>query len=106
MKKILKLLCLLMMLSQMSGCKIQATKVCGTNYPVYYLINRIGQSYVEPCNLSNNSLIQVADVSDTFEQDIDEAEVIFIKTAALRRVHLGIYTVLKESFSLQKDHRP
>lgn len=76
-KKILKLLCLLMMLSQMSGCKIQATKVCGTNYPVYYLINRIGQSYVEPCNLSNNSLIQVADVSDTFEQDIDEAEVIF-----------------------------
>ena len=76
-KRILKLLCLLIMMSQMSGCKIQSAKVCGTNYPVYYLINRIGQNYVEACNLSNNDLIQVADVSDTFETDIDEAEVIF-----------------------------
>ena len=76
-KKILKLICVLFMICQLSGCKIQAAKVCATNYPVYYLINRIGQSYVEPCNLSNNQLIQVAGISDTFEQDIDEAQVIF-----------------------------
>ena len=77
MKKILKLLLVVFMLCPLSGCKIKAAKVCGTNYPVYYLINRIGHGYVEACNLSSNELIQVADVSPTFEVDIDEADVIF-----------------------------
>ena len=61
----------------MSGCHIKQAKICATNYPVYYLINRIGQNYVEACNLSKNELIQVADVSDTFEMDLEDADVIF-----------------------------
>lgn len=77
MKKLFKLILLFCMVVQLSGCHIKAAKVCATNYPVYYLVNRIGGNYVESCNLSNNSLIQIADVSDTFEKDIDDANVIF-----------------------------
>lgn len=77
MKKLLKVLCLTMALCLMSGCRIRATKVCATNYPVYYLINRIGGNYVEACNLSSNDLIQVASVSETFEEDLEDADVVF-----------------------------
>lgn len=77
MKKFLKFLCLMMMICMMSGCRIKAAKVCATNYPVYYLINRIGGNYVEACNLSNNDLIQVTHVSDSFEEDLEDADVVF-----------------------------
>lgn len=76
-KKLWKILCLTLVIATMSGCRIRAAKVCATNYPVYYLINRIGGSYVDACNLSSNDLIQVASVSNTFESDLDEADVIF-----------------------------
>ena len=61
----------------MSGCGIREAKICATNYPVYYLINRIGQNYVQACNLSSNDLIQIAGVSSTFESDLEDADVIF-----------------------------
>ncbi len=77
MKRILKLLCICICVSMMSGCRVKIAKVCGTNYPVVYLINRIGGSYVESCNLSANELIQIAGVSDTFEKDLEEADVVF-----------------------------
>lgn len=66
-----------MLFTQVSGCHIQVPKVCGTNYPVYYLIHRIGLDDVEACNLSNNSLIQIATVSNTFEKDMDDSDVVF-----------------------------
>lgn len=65
------------LIASLSGCRIKFTKVCGTNYPVTYLINRIGQNYVEACNLSENELIQTASVSKTFTEDLEEADVIF-----------------------------
>ena len=71
MKKLkVLLLCLMLMMSGLSGCRITQAKVCGTNYPVFYLINRIGGNYVNACNLSTNELIQVAGVSSTFESDL------------------------------------
>lgn len=77
MKKCWWIMILLLMVSPMSGCRMKLVKVCGTNYPVTYLIERIGQNYVEACNLSSDDAIQVATVSDTFLRDLDEAEVIF-----------------------------
>ena len=77
MKKLLKCLCLILIINMMSGCGIREAKICATNYPVYYLINRIGQNYVKACNLSNNDLIQVTGVSSTFERDLEDADVVF-----------------------------
>lgn len=78
MKKIVKVLCMALVVSMMSGCHIRAAKVCATNYPVQYLIERIGEGYVESCNLSENELIQIAGVSDTFKEDLEDADVVFM----------------------------
>lgn len=88
-KKIKILVCLFLMMSCLNACRLRATKVCGTNYPVYYLINRIGQNFVEACNLSSDDLIQVANVSDTFESDIEDADVIF--TISSLEPYMSIY---------------
>ncbi len=77
MKKLLKFLCLIFIVNMMNGCALKEAKVCATNYPVYYLVNRIGQNYVQACNLSKNELIQVAHVSETFERDLEDASVVF-----------------------------
>lgn len=60
-----------------SGCSFGVPKACGTNYPVVYLLNRIGGSYIEVCNLSSNDVIQRATVSENYEEDMKDADFIF-----------------------------
>lgn len=78
MKKIWTFLVFTCLVASLSGCRVQLSKVCGTNYPVVYLIERIGGDYVEACNLSENELIQVADIRKTYKQDIEDADVVFM----------------------------
>lgn len=75
MKKIFLICCLL--LATLSGCKVETPVACATNYPVYYLISKIGGSYIESCNLSKNELIQRAQVSDTFLDNLNESDLLF-----------------------------
>ena len=75
MKKIFLICCLF--LATLSGCKVETPVACATNYPVYYLISKIGGSYIETCNLSKNELIQRAQVSDTFLDDLNDADLLF-----------------------------
>ncbi len=75
MKKIFLIFALLLTIC--TGCTVETPKACATNYPVYYLITKIGGSYIEPCNLSKNELIQRAQVSDTFLEDLNESDILF-----------------------------
>ncbi len=75
MKKIFLICCLF--LATLSGCKVETPVACATNYPVYYLISKIGGSYIKTCNLSKNELIQRAQVSDTFLDDLNNADLLF-----------------------------
>lgn len=75
MKKIFLVCCLF--LATLSGCEVETPVACATNYPVYYLISKIGGSYIESCNLSKNELIQRAQVSDTFLEDLNESDLLF-----------------------------
>ncbi len=76
MKRIFKILVCLCLIF-VSGCSIDQPKACATNYPVYYLLNRIVGGYVEICNLSTNELIQRAHVVDNFAEELESATVIF-----------------------------
>lgn len=75
-KKIISILCSLSLIF-ISGCSFGVPKACGTNYPVVYLLNRIGGSYIEVCNLSSNDVIQRATISDTYEEDLKATDFIF-----------------------------
>lgn len=76
MKKIFLILCLLITVT-LSGCEVETAKACATNYPVYYLIQKIGGSFVEPCNLTKNMLIQRGQVNDHFLEDLEDSDVLF-----------------------------
>lgn len=76
MKKILLVLSLFITLT-ISGCSVKVPKACATNYPVLYLLNKIGGNYIDTCNLSSNDVIQRASVSSSFEESLEEADVMF-----------------------------
>ena len=48
MKKILLIISLLLTTS-LSGCSMKPS-ACATNYPVYYLLQKIGGDYIDLCN--------------------------------------------------------
>lgn len=79
MKKAIKIVvCICFLL--LSGCSVKEPKACATNYPVYYLLNRIGGEYVETCNLSSNELIQRAHIVENYRDELASASVIFTLT--------------------------
>ena len=73
MKKLKVLLCLMLMMSGLSGCRITQAKVCGTNYPVFYLINRIGGNYVNANGF--NMVVRGLRATTDFEYEIQMAQV-------------------------------
>ena len=77
MKKICAMICSLAILLSLSGCNLKIPTACGTNYPVTYLLSKIGGNYIQVCNLSQNEMIQRANVSSTFYTDLEESDVVF-----------------------------
>ncbi len=76
MKKILLIISLLLTTS-LSGCSMKKPSACATNYPVYYLLQKIGGDYIDLCNLSSNDLIQVAQPINDFSNKLSEVDVVF-----------------------------
>ena len=76
MKKIF-LICCLFFSDIIRDARSKHRLLVRQNYPVYYLISKIGGSYIETCNLSKNELIQRAQVSDTFLDDLNDADLLF-----------------------------
>lgn len=77
MKKVLSVLCSLFILLTLSGCNLKIPTACATNYPVTYLLGKIGGNYIQVCNLSTNELIQRAKATDSFYNHVEESDVIF-----------------------------
>jgi len=59
-----------------SGCTTQRPLICVSNYPVSYLVERIGGDRADICTLNEGGIIQQAQVVDDYQQLIDEAELI------------------------------
>lgn len=78
MKKMISFLCSCLFLALLSGCNVSTTKVCTTNYPVSYLIDRISGGFFQVCNISSNDWIQRAQISPTFVEDLEDADVLFM----------------------------
>lgn len=77
MKKILSIICCLAMIFILAGCNLKIPVACATNYPVTYLLGKIGGNYIQVCNLSTNELIQRAKVTDDFHEKLEAADAIF-----------------------------
>lgn len=78
MKKLLSFLCCCCLLLTLSGCRVSTAKVCTTNYPVSYLVDRISGGFFQVCNISSNELIQRAQIVSDFEKQLEDADALFM----------------------------
>lgn len=77
MKKKLVLVALLFISGLLQGCKPSKPNVAVTNYPVEYLVKQIGGDYVTVQNISDESLIQRAQIVDNYEEILNDSDVLF-----------------------------
>ena len=81
MKKLFRkiiLFILPMFMILLSGCQIQKTQVAYTNYPIGYLINRIGGDYVHAVSIQNDeSTMQIATLKEDYVSILENSEVLF-----------------------------
>lgn len=62
----------------LSGCQVQKTQVAYTNYPIGYLINRIGGDYVHAVSIQNDeSTMQIATLKEDYVSILENSEVLF-----------------------------
>ncbi|MEG0290082.1 MAG: zinc ABC transporter substrate-binding protein [Erysipelotrichaceae bacterium] len=76
MKKKLLLVALLS-ISLLSACSPSKPKICSNVYPIHYLITQIGGDYVDTCTISDNTIIQRAQITKDFEKQLDAADALF-----------------------------
>jgi zinc transport system substrate-binding protein len=78
MKRLIKITLVLVLFGVVvSGCKVSKLKVCGTIYPVQFLIQKIGGDRVDNCVISDNSEILRAQISPSFKSDLIGAKILF-----------------------------
>ncbi|MDF9824126.1 zinc transport system substrate-binding protein [Breznakia sp. PF5-3] len=76
MKKILVLV-LLCTTFLISGCNNKKVEICTTSYPIEYLFQRIGEPYIETCNISSDVTIQVASLKKSYKEDLENSNALF-----------------------------
>lgn len=74
-----KKLCLisLMLLATLSGCKPSKPTVGVTAYPIQYLVEQIGGTYVSVHNISSSTIIQRATITEGYETILEDCDVLF-----------------------------
>lgn len=77
MKQKLILISVLLMSTMLTGCKPSKPTVAVTNYPVEYLVNQIGGEYVTTHQMSDDSLIQRAQIVADYETMLNDSDVLF-----------------------------
>ncbi len=78
MKKIHKFIsCMLVLVFIVGGCESTVTSVSVTIYPIQYLVERIAGEYVEVYNLSDDKVIQAANINHNYESVLDESTTLF-----------------------------
>lgn len=77
-KKIQVLLCALMVCEMANGCTNIRTNIAYTVYPIGYLLSRISNNDVQYQSIqADNSLIQVAEISEDYETILASSKVLF-----------------------------
>lgn len=76
MKKILVFV-LLCTVFVSSGCEATKTKICTTSYPVEFLIQRIGEPYIDTCNISSDVTIQTASIKKDYKKLLKSSNALF-----------------------------
>ncbi|MEG0264372.1 MAG: zinc ABC transporter substrate-binding protein [Erysipelotrichaceae bacterium] len=76
MKKKLLLVALLG-ISLLSACSPSKPKICSNVYPIHYLITQIGGDYVDTCTISDNTIIQRAQIKKDFKEELKKADALF-----------------------------
>ncbi len=75
MKKCIKILLIIILTASVAvGCKVEKVRVCGTIYPVQYLLERIGGNRINTCTLSDNQQVinsQMVPNYKSLTQDVD-----------------------------------
>ena len=61
----------------LAGCDDKKPNVATTVYPVQYLVERIGEDTITCNNISENTLIQRAQIKDNYEEIIEDADALF-----------------------------
>ena len=78
MKKTIKaLICTLLIVSTLSGCKISTLNVGVTNYPIQYLVNRIAQDKVNVVQYSLTTIMTRAQIRDDYKEVLETTDVVF-----------------------------
>lgn len=72
--KIKLILVSLLALLSISGCEEKKPSVCTTVYPVQYLVKRIGGEYVTSTDISQNTMIQRAQIKSNYMDLLKEAD--------------------------------
>lgn len=72
-----KIIVALVLLLPLTGCAPSSVKVCSTVYPIHYLINQIGGSFVDTCSLSENTVVQRTQIVSDYKELLKEADLLF-----------------------------
>lgn len=75
--KIKMLLVSLLCCTLLMGCEEKQPSVATTVYPVQYLVERIGEDTIKCQNISENTLIQRAQIKDNYEEIIENSDALF-----------------------------
>lgn len=75
--KIKPFLVSILAIALMSGCEAKKPNVCTTVYPVQYLVERIGGKEITSTDISQNTMIQRAQVKSNFKSLLENADALF-----------------------------
>ena len=70
-KKVICLLCVMIMVFTMSGCEIKTPKIAVTMYPIEYLVNRIAGDKVECVTIGDGSIPIRSHISADWEEKLE-----------------------------------
>ena len=77
MKTLKKIICILLLVSCMTGCSSVKHYTSYTIYPIGYLLNRIGGNRIETVSIQNNNLVQTANIVENYEEILSDSSVLF-----------------------------
>ena len=78
MKKIFKLSLMLVLVFNLTSCKLSQLQIGVTTYPVSYLVSRIAQDRVSIVDLSQGPTMTRAQIVDNYDQLLDQLDVAFV----------------------------
>ncbi len=73
-KRVSVLLCLLIVLNLLSGCKVKERKICVTMYPVQYLVEKIAGDRVTVSMIADGDIVTRSHISENWKEELSSAD--------------------------------